>query len=430
MSMRAIVRRAVFLLLVALLPAAHAAAQTPAVALRKHLEAGTAAEGVKALEAMVKAAPQDGNAVLALGMAQFALAVERYGRSLHRYGFVFNQSATLVGLRLPVPINPSPEPLTYEKMRAVFATYLADLAAVDKTLSELPAGDIKIVLDLYAVRLDLNGDGKGSDEERLGAILETLGMMRPGAPRRSGPGAAAPGASGDAPQWIVAFDRADGLWLRGYTRLIAAFNEFVLAHDWRATFDISAHHFFRGAAQPSHPALRLPRSSSGSFMDEAPFFADLVAWLHLARWPIVEPARMKEVRRHFKAVIALSRETWKEVLAETDDDNEWLPAPRQSSRAVTAMPVGEEQVKGWLAALDEMEAVLDGTKLLPHWRLSQGFDLKQVLEEPRPFDLVLWITGHAALPYTKPGETISARTWANWQRVFGGNFLAYAIWFN
>ncbi|HRD78666.1 MAG TPA: hypothetical protein PK264_22465, partial [Hyphomicrobiaceae bacterium] len=97
---------------------------------------------------------------------------------------------------------------------------------------------------------------------------------------------------------------------------------------------------------------------------------------------------------------------------------------------VVAMPVGDEQVAGWLAALDEMEAVLDGRKLLPHWRLSQGFDLKQVLEEPKPFDLVLWITGHAALPYTKPGETVSSATWANWQRVFGGNFLAYAFWFN
>ena len=66
-------------------------------------------------------------------------------------------------------------------------------------------------------------------------------------------------------------------------------------------------------------------------------------------------------------MIALSREAWKSYLAETDDDHEWIPNPKQN----TVMPGGKvtgEMVKGWLEFLDEAEAILAGKKLVPFWR--------------------------------------------------------------
>jgi hypothetical protein len=94
------------------------------------------------------------------------------------------------------------------------------------------------------------------------------------------------------------------------------------------------------------------------------------------------------------------------------------------------MQVTQERLDAWLAALDEFEAVLDGKKLVPHWRYRQGIDFGAFFTQPRPFDLVLWMTGHAALPYLKDGPVTSQQTWNQWQRIFSGQFLAYAIWFN
>ncbi|MGL4323212.1 MAG: hypothetical protein ACRCTD_04160, partial [Beijerinckiaceae bacterium] len=68
--------------------------------------------------------------------------------------------------------------------------------------------------------------------------------------------------------------------------------------------------------------------------------------------------------------------------------------------------------------------------LMPHWRYEQGFDFSSVFTQPRQFDLVLWMTGHAAIPYLRDGKAISSRTWMEWQRVFGGNFPGYLVWFN
>ena len=94
------------------------------------------------------------------------------------------------------------------------------------------------------------------------------------------------------------------------------------------------------------------------------------------------------------------------------------------------MPVTQAQVDGWLHALDDFDAVLDGTKLVPHWRFSQGFNLKRVFFEPRDFDLVLWVAGYGAVPYLEDGPTLSISDWNQWNHAFNGNFLGYALWFN
>lgn len=50
--------------------------------------------------------------------------------------------------------------------------------------------------------------------------------------------------------------------------------------------------------------------------------------------------------------------------------------------------------------------------------------------EPRAFDLVLWVTGHAAMPYLRDGDTLLRQERLASQRIFEGHFLGYAIWFN
>ena len=129
-------------------------------------------------------------------------------------------------------------------------------------------------------------------------------------------------------------------------------------------------------------------------------------------------------------MVALSRESWKFILAETDDDHEWIPNPRQTG--VLGVPVRQEMVDGWLEFLDATEALLAGKRLLPFWRgdPSRGVNLRRVFTEPRPFDLVLWVQGTAATPYLEKGPLTKPEVWRRLQRVFGGEFIGFALWFN
>lgn len=405
-------------------PASHAQNISPAALLRTHAEAGTLAEGEKLLAARVAANAGDAEARAALGFAKFARAVEKLGQSLHRHGLrpPPNMGMMLPVLRFPVPENPNPEPISYQKMRAIYAALLGDMAEVETVLAAVPASDFKLRLDLSAVRLDLNADGKGAPQESLGAVVREL--MQPRSRRDR-----LPPMPEAIPAWNIAFDYADTIWLRGYAKLLSAFSEFALAHDWSDAFATTAQLFFpnvEGAVGIA--AISRPDPSMGGV--EANSIADAIAFLHMVRFPVVEPARMPRVRQHLLEMVKLSRENWKAILAESDDEDEWLPSPRQKNSAVLGVSVTDEIVGNWHAALAQFEAALEGKVLLGHWRFQKGIDLKQVFEEPRTFDLVLWILGPAALPYLKDGETLSRSTVNEWQRMFGGNFLSFAIWFN
>ena len=94
------------------------------------------------------------------------------------------------------------------------------------------------------------------------------------------------------------------------------------------------------------------------------------------------------------------------------------------------MPVTQGRVDGWLLFLDEFEALLQGRKVLPHWRLDKGINLRRVFLEPTTFDAILWVQGSAAIPYLEDGEPSTDETWEKIFDLFRGDFFSYAIWFN
>lgn len=397
--------------LLALLFAAPVAAGESAIATRQALESGAFAAGLSQLSARA-----DDEALFGAGMVRFAQALERYAQTQFKYGLQPPRNISLPFLRLPLPPNPAPEELTYEKQRATFQAFLDDLAGVEATLARMKTSDVKIPLDLNAIAFDLTGAGKPEHRVKLGQIVAQLRM--------------APGGGLD--KFDVSFDRADAIWLRGYTQLLSGALQFVLAHDWRGSFEAAAHLFYpRVAPAPLAGAEQSAESARAEMVGQRRQIADIVALIHSIHWPVAEPARLAAVHAHLKKAVALSRENWAAILAETDDDNEWMPSPQQKNGVVRAIgPVGQEQVDGWRAALDDIEAVLDGRKLMPHWRFATGFNFKRFLLEPRPFDGVGLATGHAVAPYVEKGEALSWETWGRWQRAFGGNFVGYAAWFN
>ena len=78
------------------------------------------------------------------------------------------------------------------------------------------------------------------------------------------------------------------------------------------------------------------------------------------------------------------------------------------------------------------DSMLAGKTLAPFWRGTpgQGVNLRRVFTEPTPFDLVLWVQGTGAAPYLEKGTATDPEFWRMINRVFRGEFLHFAIWFN
>ncbi|RWF32097.1 hypothetical protein [Mesorhizobium sp.] len=384
-------------------------------------EAKTVTERNSALAALEAAAPSDPASAYAAGAGEFFTALEILAGGLHRHGFESPQSFMLPLMRLPVPDNPNPEPLTYEEFRAILVAFRDRLEKSAATLGSVPAdADIGMVIDLTRLGIDLNEDGNIAPDESAAAIMAAL--SRGGAP------------DGPAPSLTFRFDRADGYWLQGYAEFLMAQADFWLAHDFKTMFDGSFHMLFPRAKLPLQDVLVPPDGGmSGSIFASEWRFADFISLVHLVNWPVVEPERRQAARRHLLEMIRLSREDWKAIRAETDNDREWLPGPKQKGpNPLTGLEVGEEQVTAWLATLDMAEDLLEGRVLLPHFRVAgKGINMKRFFDEPKTFDLVLSITGPAIAPYFESGRILTGDDFDQIQREFGGaGFLTFALWFN
>lgn len=418
--------------------------------------------------------PGDGQALFALGAGQFLDAVAHLGQGLHRHGLrsEYDLDAASFGLmnlpflRLPVPPNPSPEPVTYEALRGILDRFVSDMAIAETTLSGVSDENFDISLDLAQIRLDFNGDGIADENELL------LGAFH-----------AVTGPVGADSGFRVDFDQSDAPWLQGYSHLLMAMAEFLLAHDWESTFNLTFHSLFPETDLPSaelesaiwkaldyletsldengNPphnfhwywgmGLLGPEEGPGAFQkwrsspegqkfylyEKAKFLVefgtigDLIAFVHLFNWPVVEPDRMVGVRTHLLSMIGLSRENWRRIQSESDNKREWVPKPAAQSGIFNQMRVTEARVVGWNLFLDEFEAILNGEKLVPHWRiLNRGVNVRRMFEEPRTFDPVLIGQGSAILPYLEEGELTSGETFWRINALLDRGFLRYFIWFN
>lgn len=375
------------------------------------------------------AAPGDDRARFALGGVRTLAALEGLAQDLYRYGIgsgSVGETRTL--LPIDVPSNPAPERVRYQDVRDMLERFRTDLLDADATLAPLgelagtdAAAALRWRIELGRVRLDLDGDGVP------GAPLATgLDALRGGL-------AAAPEPA--EPVIAIDADLGDALWLRGYLNLLAAVTDAVLAHDAQRLWDATAQLFF-ARAETAYPYLQAPSAPDLAGFDAA-LVADLIAMIHLIDLPVVEPERLARALAHLETTAATSRASWTAILAETDDGREWLPNPAQTGvvpdgRGGPPVAVEAEMLDAWFEMLGEVDAVLAGRTLVPYWRVAdgRGLNLRRVFLEPRRFDLVLWLQGAAAAPYLEEGEVTDADTWRAIVRAFGGDFAAFAFWFN
>ncbi len=355
--------------------------------------------------------PADDNARFGLGLVRFLRAVEGLSQRLYRFGLRPRraQSLGIPLLRLPIPANIDPEPIHYDDTRRMLEAWVEDLAKAEQTLEPIRDPELKLSLPLGLVRLDLDGDGEATEAESLVAVVSVLDSR-------------VRAVVHEAPELRLTLDVGDAHWLRGYCHLLTALADIVLAYDQTDQFQRTAQLFFPRPGGPFGPLV------GGG--DEAEI-ADLVTWVHLFRWPLRDSERLAAALGHLRAMVDQSQQSWMRILQETDDDHEWIPNPHQTG-AVPGVAITQEMTEEWQRFLVELKALLEGDRLLGHWRVAdgRGINLKRVFLEPTDLDLILWLQGSAAIPYLETGLVSDREVWDRLQGVFRGQFVGFVIWLN
>jgi hypothetical protein len=390
----------------------------------KFLLDGKLAEGAKALQDRLKENPKDDQARFGLGAVQFLQSFEHLGANLHKYGLRTEKSL----LRAPpqvkefFPQNPNPETLTYPAARQIIQTFIDDVDKAEATLAGVKDPDVKMPLHVGLIKIDPFGQGKPINAAFLFGRVDGL----PEAMRKP------------AENLVVGFDRGDVSWLHGYCHFLAAAGELLLSVDGQEAFECSAHLLFEKVETPHTFLLEDRRrfDEAAFAWEDRPLLSDVISFFHhMMRLPIKNPDRTKAALAHLEAGVFEAQQMWAYINVEMDDDNEWIPNPKQTG--VLGVKVTQEMVTSWLIALDEADSILKGKKLIPFWRGKEdgrGVNLRRVFTEPRTFDAIEWFQGTAATPYLEKGpltKLADPRTGARLINAFGGpfNLLGFGFWF-
>lgn len=415
-----------------LLPVTVQASETGEL-LASHLYAGSIGAGQAALAAGKDAGEPE--ACFGWAMLGLAGALEGLAQDFYRYGGTAPDTpaaAMLLGIgeaEPPVVLNPAPEALRYPALRTVLSDFRTDLAAAQAAFvcGGADGADYVLPIDLLKARLDFNGDGTTAPEETLATVLLPLlgqdfvpdtAIAPLGKTKRKGP----PVQDG-----TLGFDPADAIWLAGYTKLVGAQLDWLMAHDFEDFFNAYLHRVFPQADLPMQGM-----DGVGSLVmdpDSDASIADIIAGIHTLNFPVIDKALLASIPDQLKQVTALSRRNWELILAETDDDREVIPNPDQTS-LLDGMPVTAAGVAAWRETLDVLDQIIDGQLLIPHWRFAQGFDLKAYFDSAERTDLVMLLAGQDALPFLKDGPIADAESFAAGNAAFGDAFPNYAFWFN
>lgn len=366
--------------------------------------------GLAATEARLAAIPAPANEELfALAGLRFLGGVEAALQLRWQTGIRADWSELPI-LRLPIPENPAARPFAAADFTTLVTNLDADMAAARAALTDLGDKPFALEIRLADLWFDININGTRDEGEDIGAIAGILGGGRIVGVPVSDP--------------VIRFDTADAAWLSAYTHFLSGFATTVLAYDpepaiQRVIDSSQAIYALWGDTPP-------PNAMDMMFGRQV----DRLAMVLLALAETPDKDLAARAHGHFLAMITENRRFWALVEMEPDNDREWVPNDRQVSALGIVMPPGTGA--RWQAVLADAEALLTGTKLIPHWRFGAeaGINLKKMFENPPPVDLVTWVQGEGFLPYAEKGDRMSLDAWRDFERLVSGDAMLFAVFLN
>jgi hypothetical protein len=201
--------------------------------------------------------------------------------------------------------------LDHEKGRLVWRAFLADLEQIDADLA-IAAADPGFSLELCVACLRVDSNGNGRHDSRDNRMLELEfdgkgGSLAEGDPRR---------------RPTYRFDVGDAQWARAMISFQRAAVELVLAYRWSELDKL----WGRGDSE-------------------------------MITIKLIDPGRVKHARELFIAALGFSSLERDAYLAETDDDREWVPSPRQRSYAMP-LEVDDALYATWTQVISDVHHLL------------------------------------------------------------------------
>lgn len=345
-----------------------------------------------------------------LGGTRFLRAIETAFQIRWRMGLT-EAPGDFPLLRTGLPQNPSPDAFDPSFIEALFAEAITQMEAARGPLEALDeTTNFSVPVDLSRIWLDVNMNGARDAGEGLVSLSGNAFLIPP----QSAEGAPAP---------IVDFDASDAAWLRAYTHMISGFSQLVLAFH---PTDVITKVMEQEAALE---AFNTGFTTQDAFGVDDTWVAILTIYIKaLEGQP--DPARTQAAHGHLLKMVQANKTFWAQVAAETDAGREWIPNQTQTSALGIDLP--PETASTWQDVLTDVEHLLNGALLIPHWRLSAdaGINLERLKMDPPQFDIMGWIHGGDALPYIEKGPRISGANWGAFQRLMGGRGLMFAVMLN
>jgi hypothetical protein len=273
-------------------------------------------------------------------------AITRYVRTMHQLAL---DGRTLVAGLETGSVNQKYLRQTLSDAEAELGNVEADLAVAARTPG------IALELCVACWEVDWNGDGRIDARDRALLEIEEDGDGNPipaGDPRR---------------QPTFRFDDGDVAWARAFVGFERAALDVLLAYDWSEVAGMAR----RRGHRPDRIVVRL-----------------------------VDRGRITEARQRILDGLDQSDAARRAYLAETDDDREWVPSPRQKSHPLP-LPVDQALYDTWGSVVGDVRRLVRGDEGLRVTdmlalvgervpRPPRGYlDVGHMLSHPRDFVLDL-----------------------------------------
>ncbi len=212
----------------------------------------------------------------------------------------------------------------------------SELAAVEKDLAVAARqSGIALELCLACWEIDWNGNGRADDRDRMLLQIEQdeHGEAIPEEDPRRKP--------------TFRFDDGDIAWARAFVAFQRAALDVLLAYDWTQIGFAAA----RGRDVPDKIVIKL-----------------------------VRPERIEQAKKRILEGLSQSDASRRAYLAETDDDREWVPNPRQRNHPMP-LPMDAALYETWAGVVSDVQRLVEGEEGLS---IADVFTLAEERTKTRP----------------------------------------------